>query len=184
MDREVLKNKISSGKYKKYKNDEITKLCKELCLNENRQKVICIEELCELTQEVTRYIRGRGDEVGIREEIADAFLVLKCIGTMIEDGDVDLDDTEYIGNFEGLYNTGSTNPEFILFTLDYVFHIMHLVDVSYATQPLFDKDSIHKMYDHLIAVMAGLCIKYSEIREYINVKVERQEEKINNGTVI
>lgn len=189
MNREELKELIKSGDYKRFTDNDISKLCRKLCEDSNRQKIICVEELCEFTQEVTRCLRGRGDEVGVREELADAFLVIKCIGHMIEpeEGVIDLDNVRYIESHRDsnrLAVSASDTKKKIFENMDFVFCIMSLVWISHDKGPMFDKQSIRIMYDKLINIMYLLRIEYSEIREYINVKADRQLKKINNGTII
>lgn len=189
MNREELKELIKSGDYNRFADYDISKLCKRLCEDSNRQKIICVEELCEFTQEVTRCLRGRGDEIGVREELADAFLVLKCIGHMIEheNGVIDLDNVKYITNHIDAnrldMSTGDTQKK-IFSNMNFIFSVMNLVWSSYDRDNIFDENTILIMYDNLINIMYLLGIEYSTIREYINVKADRQRKKIKDGTVI
>ena len=189
MNREELKHLIESGDYNRFTDNDISKICRKLCEDPNRQKIICVEELCEFTQEITRCLRGRGDEIGVREELADAFLVLKCIGHMIEpeNGVIDLDNVKYITSHIDAnrlaVSTGDTQKE-IFSNLNFIFSVMNLVWNSYDGDNAFDESMILIMYDNLINIMYLLGIEYSEIREYINVKADRQYKKLKDGTVL
>lgn len=189
MNREELKHLIEFGDYNRFTDYDISRLCKKLCEDSNRQKIICVEELCEFTQEVTRYLRGRGDEIGVREELADAFLVLKCIGHMInpEYGIIDLDNVKYFEKHRDLNRLAvdaNATKKKLFENMDFVFCIMSLTWISYDKDPMFDEQTIRIMFDKLINIMYLLRIEYSEIREYINVKANRQYKKLKDGTVI
>lgn len=58
--------------------------------NVHPELIVAIEELAELQKEVTKYIRGRGDQVGLTEEIADAIIGILYIQTIcgIETNDI------------------------------------------------------------------------------------------------
>lgn len=43
----------------------------------DRQLLIVMEELAELTQEVSKFLRGKGDPIGLLEEMADVSIALR-----------------------------------------------------------------------------------------------------------
>lgn len=57
------------------------------------QKVICLEELAEMQQEISKSIRGRGDRIGILEEWCDCCIALWTIQEMYH---MDVDDLNRI----------------------------------------------------------------------------------------
>ncbi len=44
--------------------------------------VIAMEEMAELQQEISKYLRGKGDKVGLTEEIADVILCMEYVRTI------------------------------------------------------------------------------------------------------
>ncbi|MCR5703741.1 MAG: hypothetical protein K6G85_03890 [Eubacterium sp.] len=46
------------------------------------QTVVCMEELAELTQALSKQLRGSGNEENLIEEIADVYICLKMISVM------------------------------------------------------------------------------------------------------
>lgn len=45
--------------------------------NSDRQLLIAMEELAELSQEISKFLRGKGDRIGLLEELADVSIVLR-----------------------------------------------------------------------------------------------------------
>lgn len=41
--------------------------------------IICMEEMAELQQQISKYLRGCGDEISLLEEMADAYICLKYL---------------------------------------------------------------------------------------------------------
>lgn len=58
--------------------------------SEDRQLLIAMEELAELSQEVSKYLRGKGDYMGLLEELADVTIVMKHIKMILGIKDEDL----------------------------------------------------------------------------------------------
>jgi NTP pyrophosphatase (non-canonical NTP hydrolase) len=46
---------------------------------DDRQIAVAMEEMAELTQAICRKVRGRSNDEGIREEIADVLIVTLCL---------------------------------------------------------------------------------------------------------
>lgn len=46
--------------------------------------IICMEEMAELQQQISKYLRGCGDRVCLLEEMADVYICLKYIGKVFE----------------------------------------------------------------------------------------------------
>ncbi len=46
------------------------------------QSVVCMEELAELTQQISKFIRGKGDKTHLTEEIADVYICLDMLQKM------------------------------------------------------------------------------------------------------
>lgn len=71
-------------------HDKTAPLSETASSNDGRQGLIAIEELCELAIEISRTLRGRGDRIGLIEEIADVHIILSNIQSIygITDSDV------------------------------------------------------------------------------------------------
>ena len=48
----------------------------------DKQSVVCMEELAELTQQVSKQLRGKGDKNHLTEEMADVYICLDMLGKM------------------------------------------------------------------------------------------------------
>ena len=88
MDRDQFKKELTNAttitKYSieealKVIHDKTAPLQDTACSRDSRQKLITIEELCELAIEISRTLRGRGDMTGLLEEMADAHIILANI---------------------------------------------------------------------------------------------------------
>lgn len=55
-----------------------------------RQLLIAMEELAELSQEVSKYLRGKGDYIGLLEELADVTIVIRHIKMILDVKEEDL----------------------------------------------------------------------------------------------
>ena len=55
------------------------------------QSVVAIEELSELQKEISKFIRCKGDILGLKEEIADVYTVLEQIKIIYNISDYDID---------------------------------------------------------------------------------------------
>lgn len=55
------------------------------------QLVVCMEELSELTQAISKEIRGRGDRSNLVEEMADVIICLEILKQVFEITDEDID---------------------------------------------------------------------------------------------
>lgn len=53
--------------------------------------IIVTEELAELTQEITKYLRDKGNETGILEELADVLLCVNFVTQSVGISDEDLE---------------------------------------------------------------------------------------------
>lgn len=81
MNREVFKEELQSAD-KKINEDFIQNVvqnaidlnAKDDKLGASRNLIIAIEEYAEVTKEVTKQLRGKGDYYGLLEELADAYL--------------------------------------------------------------------------------------------------------------
>lgn len=49
----------------------------------NRNLIICIEELSELSKEITKHLRGHGDYLGVLEELADVQIAIYYIQQIV-----------------------------------------------------------------------------------------------------
>lgn len=56
----------------------------------DRQLLVAMEELCELAIELSRQMRGRGDRIGILEELADVMIVIENIKRILNITDEEL----------------------------------------------------------------------------------------------
>ena len=65
-------------------------LSKTASSGKDRQLLIAMEELAELSQEVSKYLRGKGDYIGLLEELADVTIVIKHIKMILGIKDEDL----------------------------------------------------------------------------------------------
>lgn len=87
MDRDVIRRQIAHAKPINEKSfnaaiNTITSTSTEATVD--NEFVIAIEELSELQKELTKFIRGKGDIIGIQEEIADVYIVLANIQKLLE----------------------------------------------------------------------------------------------------
>ena len=55
------------------------------------QSVVAIEELSELQKEISKFIRCKGDILGLKEEIADVYIVLEQLKIIYNISDYDID---------------------------------------------------------------------------------------------
>ena len=55
------------------------------------QSVVAIEELSELQKEISKFIRCKGDRLGLKEEIADVYIVLEQLKIIYNISDYDID---------------------------------------------------------------------------------------------
>lgn len=65
------------------------------------QAVICMEEMAELTKELSKFIRGKGNVEHVKEELADAELCLEEMKTAfgIDDAEIERRKQEKIDRF-------------------------------------------------------------------------------------
>ena len=85
-------------------------LSKTAASGKDRQLLIAMEELAELSQEVSKYLRGKGDYIGLLEELADVTIVIKHIKMILGINDEDLNRAVCIKIDESLDKIGpSTN---------------------------------------------------------------------------
>ena len=84
-------NKANNTVDDKYFNDVLSKCLKPLSLNKDGtyNLVVCMEELAELQKEISKCLRGERDSVGLLEELADAYLSIKCVQTVCNISDDD-----------------------------------------------------------------------------------------------
>ena len=87
MDRDVIRRQMTHAKPINEKSfsaaiDTITSTSTDDVVND--EFIIAIEELSELQKELTKFIRGKGDIIGIQEEIADVYIVLANIQKLLE----------------------------------------------------------------------------------------------------
>ena len=85
-------------------------LSKTASSGKDRQLLIAMEELAELSQEISKYLRGKGDYIGLLEELADVTIVMKHIKMILGVKDEDLNRAVCIKIDESLDKIGpSTN---------------------------------------------------------------------------
>jgi NTP pyrophosphatase (non-canonical NTP hydrolase) len=81
---------VNGGKMQKSENQDVLRLL----LSKTRQEniLICLEELSELQIEITRLERGRTlNTNGLKEEMADVYIILEMLQKMYSISDADLD---------------------------------------------------------------------------------------------
>lgn len=54
------------------------------------QSVVCMEEMSELTKEISKFIRGKGKKENLVEEIADVYICLDMLQTMYNISDKEI----------------------------------------------------------------------------------------------
>ena len=94
MDRNEIKKKLKYAKPVNNKTfeeavDTTIEYSKTSTVNE--EVIIAIEELAELQKELTKYIRGEKDNIGIEEEIADVYIILGVIKKLLGLSQEDID---------------------------------------------------------------------------------------------
>lgn len=85
MDREVFRKKMIE-KGPTASKIEVKRVIDHIVNNETAEinSVICMEELAELQQEISKQIRGKGDALGILEELADVCICLEMLKKMFQ----------------------------------------------------------------------------------------------------
>lgn len=84
MQREKFINGLNSGiKFTDAERNEIVKKAVEHRGIETTG-IICMEEMAELQQQISKYLRGCGDEISLLEEMADAYICLEYIEKVFE----------------------------------------------------------------------------------------------------
>ena len=83
--------------------------------SEDRQLLIAMEELAELSQEVSKYLRGKGDYMGLLEELADVTIVMKHIKMILGIKDEDLNRAVCIKIDESLDKIGPSTDRTPIF---------------------------------------------------------------------
>ena len=83
MDREEFKKKMCSNDTAASKL-EVKKVIGDILKSETQDTncVICMEELAELQQEISKQIRNEGDIFGLLEELADVYICLEMLKKM------------------------------------------------------------------------------------------------------
>ena len=76
-DEQIKESKVLVGAIKKYGG--------------KLQSVVAIEELSELQKEISKFIRCKGDILGLKEEIADVYIVLEQLKIIYNISDYDID---------------------------------------------------------------------------------------------
>lgn len=179
MDRELIKQKLENGDYKKYTDEEITKILKiQQQENPRRQLYIVAEEMAELTQEVTKTLRGKRNEIGLQEEFADAFISLKILylelqsrlALEISDSDINLDKV-YEVRFDH-YN------EYVL--LRFLINNTNFINKAIINMTISDYNYLPTVFKNLTTICCTLDIDYEIVREIINIKVSNFEMIIKN----
>lgn len=82
-----------------------------------KQSVVCMEELAELTQQVSKQLRGKGDKNHLAEEMADVYICLDMLKKMYNIDPEQLEDeiwrklarTEYRIKIEKQQREGANN---------------------------------------------------------------------------
>lgn len=90
MDRDILADKLKRQDFRRYDDFEYERILEidRETYDKNVLLALCIEELTELTKELTKDIRGKGDRLGISEEFVDVCFCLehiRCIFNLDED---------------------------------------------------------------------------------------------------
>ena len=83
MDREEFKKKMRSNDTAASKL-EVKKVIGDILKSETPDTncVICMEELAELQQEISKQLRNKGDSYGLLEELADVYICLEMLKKM------------------------------------------------------------------------------------------------------
>ena len=83
MDREEFKKKMRSNDTAASKL-EVKKVIGDILKSETpgTNCVICMEELAELQQEISKQLRNKGDSYGLLEELADVYICLEMLKKM------------------------------------------------------------------------------------------------------
>ena len=68
----------------------------------DRVLLIAMEELAELSQEISKFLRGKGNPIGILEELADVSIVIRQIKSILHINNTDLNKAICIKIDEGL----------------------------------------------------------------------------------
>lgn len=182
MDRGVLKQKLESKDFNKHNMDTINSVCDILLRdNKERQLTIATEEMAELIQELTKYLRGIGNDLGIKEEIADAFLVVNIVGKVgNEHSKIDFDDEDIMNMspFE------TKDKRFVCHLIIGMTEFMKIVQHSLYDNSNAGRIETYEIFDLLKALVSYMGYDWSEIRDIIDIKVDRQLEKIKTGTVV
>lgn len=87
MDRKVFETELLDGKALPYDENFVKKAIRDSVSvsvndgypNGTRNLIIAMEEMSELTKELSKFIRGKGDVTGILEELADVNLVMRYV---------------------------------------------------------------------------------------------------------
>ena len=82
MDREEFKKKFNNGSVAS--KIEAKMAIGDILKNETQKTncIICMEELAELQQEISKQLRNKGDRYGLLEELADVYICLEMLKKM------------------------------------------------------------------------------------------------------
>ena len=83
-------SKVNSSKGKKIIKKSLNKVPDKLNKKGTMNAVICMEEFAEATQQVSKWIRGNSNKTELTEELADAYLGIKCMQSIANISDSEL----------------------------------------------------------------------------------------------
>ena len=184
MDRELIKQKLENGDYKKYTDEEITKILKiQQQENPRRQLYIVAEEMAELTQEVTKTLRGKRNEIGLQEEFADTFISLKILYLELQYNlaseifDISAYTTDI--NLDKVYKVRFDHyNDYVLFR--FLSNNIDTVNRAIINMTISDYNYLPVVFKNLITLCCTLDVDYETVREIINIKVSNFEMTIKN----
>lgn len=181
MNRELLKQKLETKDFCHYSNDEIIQILSYRAHKDPKLELtICIEEVAELIQEVSKLQRGRitKDDIGLKEEIADVLICIKNINILSHRSIVNVDNYSAI-----VKNTSFSNENVfrLLQKLQYKVFTFYNNFIENHNTDIFEYSDITTMYDLLFAIIKKLYIDdfSKDIRNIIDIKIDKYNEELN-----
>lgn len=90
MEKEIFLSNLGHAKANPRQKKEIWEAAGEKFDNNEQVLYLCVEEFSEITKEITKYLRGKGDRDHILEELAHAQIAVRQLQTVFGVGDREL----------------------------------------------------------------------------------------------
>ena len=187
MNHTLLQKYLDKKEFPHYTDEEIAQV-QEYLLEENfeRQMCICMEEISELTKEITKTLRGKRNSLGLEEEVADVLITLKILSLMpnknrnneinldkYEIGGVKLERKHLLSYIDELHSSINT-ISILLLNLSETDEFKYPSNVN----KLRSNIDIHQLIYGVMYIAKYFHIDIDRVRDIIDIKINEANKRI------